>query len=130
MRNQVCLWKREVEANASVLLSGAHFTSSHRPGEQLTSSQSVERCWSGGVFRRSTMRVGTSMMTRSIMVTSLSPASGYFHACSSGCPSLVLTRYMSPVLRWSCWKVAILRESGDHATMALSVCCQPALSVA
>ena len=70
------------------------------------------------------------MITRSIMVTSLSPGSGYFHACSLGWPTLVVTRYMSPLLRWSCWKVAILLESGDHSRIAWSVCFQPALSVA
>ena len=70
------------------------------------------------------------MMTRSIMVTFLSPTSGYFHASSFGWPTLVLIMYMSPVLRWSCWNVAICVESGDHTTIALSVCFQPALSVA
>lgn len=64
------------------------------------------------------------------MVTSLSPGIGYFHCSSSGCPSLLLTKYMSPLLRWSCWNVAILRESGDHSRIALSLCFQPALSVA
>ena len=61
----------------------------------------------------------------------LSPGSGYFHCCSTGWPFLlVCTTYISPTLRWSCWKVAIFFESGDHSTMALSVCFQPALSVA
>ncbi len=100
MRNQASLWKREVDTKATVLLSGAHFTSSQPPsGPQLMSSHSVERCWSGSIFRRVTWRVGTSMITRSIMVTCLSPGSGYFHASSLGAPTLVLTRYMSLVLR-------------------------------
>ena len=34
------------------------------------------------------------------------------------------------VRRWSWRKLAIRRESGDHSTMARSLCCQPALSVA
>ncbi len=70
------------------------------------------------------------MITRSIMVTTLSPGSGYFHAWSSGWPTRVLTRYISPVPRWSCWKVAILRESGLHNTTGRSDLRHPALSVA
>ena len=70
------------------------------------------------------------MTTRSIIVTSLSPTNGYFHCWTLGTPTLVPTRVIVLVLRWSCWKVAIFEPSGDHTTMALSVCFQPALSVA
>ena len=70
------------------------------------------------------------MMTRSIMVTSLSPTNGYFHCSTFGTPTLVATMVIVLVLRWSCWKVAILLPSGDHTRIALSVCFQPALSVA
>ena len=64
------------------------------------------------------------------MVMSLSPTSGYFQVSTFGWPTLVLTRVISPVLRWSCWKVAIFDESGDHTRIALSSCTQPALLVA
>ena len=76
------------------------------------------------------MRVGTSMTTRSIMVTCSSPTSGYFQVSTTGWPTLVDTRVMLPVRRWSCWKVAIFVESGDHARIGRSLCVQPALSVA
>jgi len=71
-----------------------------------------------------------SITTRWIMATTLSPGSGYFHACSTGWPTFVSTRYISPTPRWSCWKVAIFRESGDHSTIGRSLWTQPALSVA
>ena len=61
------------------------------------------------------------MITRWIMVTTSSPGSGYFHACSSGCPTLVSTRYISPTPRWSCWNVAIFFESGDQSTIGRSL---------
>ena len=86
--------------------------------------------WSGGIFSRTSAFVGTSMTTRSIMVMSLSPTSGYFQVLAFGCPSSVETRVMVPVLRWSCWKVAIFFESGDHTRIARSLWVQPALSVA
>ena len=70
------------------------------------------------------------MTTRSIMVITSSPGSGYFHACSVGWPTTVLTRYISPTPRWSCWKVAIFFESGDHTSTGRSLRRQPALSVA
>ncbi len=70
------------------------------------------------------------MMTRSIIVTFASPTSGYFHAFRVEWPLVTGTRYISPTLRWSCWKVAIFFESGDQTRMGLSLCCQPALSVA
>ena len=54
------------------------------------------------------------MMTRWIIATSSSPGSGYFQAWSVGWPTCVLTRYISPTWRWSCWNVAIFFESGDH----------------
>ena len=96
------------------------------------SSLQVERCWSGGSCRRIVFGVAAdrSMMTRSIMVTSLSPTNGYFHCSTFGWPAFVATRVMVLVLRWSCWKVAIFRPSGDHTRIASSVCFQPALSVA
>ena len=72
----------------------------------------------------------TSMTTRSIIVMTSSPGSGYFQACSVGWPTVVLTRYISPALRWSCWNVAIFFESGDHVSTGRSLCVQPALSVA
>ena len=70
------------------------------------------------------------MTTRSIMVMSLSPTNGYFHCLTTGAPTLVPTRVMVLVLRWSCWKVAIFLPSGDHNRIALSSCTQPALLVA
>ena len=70
------------------------------------------------------------MTTRSIIVTNSSPGSGYFQADSVGWPATVFTRYISPALRWSCWKVAIFFESGDHTSTGLSLRIQPALSVA
>ena len=76
------------------------------------------------------MPEGASTMTRSIMVMSLSPTNGYFHVSTSGWPTLVDTSVIVPVLRWSCWKVAMRFESGDHSTIARSLCTQPALSVA
>ncbi len=109
--------------------SGLHCTSLQSP-PQATSSQSVDRCWSGGIFSRITFGWSTSMMTRSIVVTSLSPGSGYFQASSFGCPTWVLTRYISPSFRWSCWKVATFFESGAQRTIGRSVRSQPALSVA
>src|SRR3546814_3999791 len=69
------------------------------------------------------------MTTRSIMVTCSSPTNGYFHCSTFGAPTSVPTRVMVLVLRWSCRKVAIFVESGDHTRIALSVCFQPALSV-
>src|SRR5207342_3869996 len=129
VRTQVLVWSREVEANAMDLPSFAHCTSS-QPPKQLTSSHCVERCWSGAIFRRTIFVVGTSITTRSIIVTSLSPTSGYFHVSTFGWPTLVETTVISPVLRWSCWKVAIFDESGDHTRIALSSCTQPALLVA
>ena len=50
-------------------------------------------------------------------MTTSSPGSGYFQAFRSGWPTVVLTRYISPTPRWSCWKVAIFFESGDQATI-------------
>jgi hypothetical protein len=70
------------------------------------------------------------MMTREMRKITLSPGSGYFHACSAGGPAVVLTRYISLTPRPSCWKVAILRESGDHTTTGASLLVQPALFVA
>src|SRR5688572_7910244 len=70
------------------------------------------------------------MTTRWSVKMCSSPGKGYFHACSSGCPTRVLTRYISPTLRPSCWKVAIRFESGDHSRMGRSLLVQPALLVA
>ena len=49
---------------------------------------------------------------------------------SFGCPTCDLTRYMSPVPRASCWKVAIFFESSDQTTTGRSLLVHPALSVA
>src|ERR1035438_6195629 len=65
-----------------------------------------------------------------MVVTILSPGSGYFQACSVGWPTVVLTRYISPTPRWSCWYVATFFESGDQRTTALALAVHPALSVA
>src|SRR5678816_1898437 len=70
------------------------------------------------------------MMTRLIRKISESPGSGYFHCLSSGCPTLVVTTYISPVPRLSCWKVAIFLESGDQSSTGRSLMVQPALLVA
>ena len=70
------------------------------------------------------------MTTRSIMKILASPGSGYFHACSVGAPTFVLTRYISLTPRPSCWNVAIRFESGDQARTGASLFVQPALFVA
>ena len=64
------------------------------------------------------------------MAMALSPGSGYFHAESRGCPTLVVARYISPTPRSSCWNVAIFFESGDQVSTGRSLFIQPALSVA
>ena len=128
-RRLACWWLREVDTNDTCVLSGLHCTSTHSP-PHFTSSHSVERCWSGPIWRRVTLAAATSMTTRSIMVMNSSPGSGYFQARSIGWPATVFTRYISPALRWSCWKVAIRFESGDHTSTGASLLVQPALSVA
>ncbi len=73
------------------------------------------------------------MTTRCSIATTLSPGSGNFETRSVGWPTGltgVVTRYISPTSRSSCWKVAIFFESGDQSTMARSLLVQPALSVA
>ena len=94
------------------------------------SSAVVERCSSGGILRRTTRGPSRWMTTRWIVVTTLSPGSGYFQAWSTGCPTRVSTRYISPTPRWSCWKVAIFFESGDQVKTGRSLRVHPALSVA
>ena len=128
-RSVVFRWSRDVETNATLLESGAHWTSDHSLPRQARLSQSVERCWSGSILKRTTVAASTSTTTRWIIETTSSPGSGYFHAWSSGWPTLVLTRYISPTLRWSCWKVATCSESGDHTAIGRSLAPQPALSV-
>ena len=89
---------------AKVLPSGAHCRSSQWPSLlQLMSSHRLDRRCCGGSLRRTTLREATSTTTGSIMNTLSSPGSGYFHASSSGWPTLVLTVYISPTPRWSCW---------------------------
>src|SRR4249919_1436490 len=129
VRTQVFVWSREVEANAIDLPSFAHCTSS-QPPKQLTSSHCVERCWSGAIFRRTILGVGRSITTGSIIGRSCLPTNGYFQVSTFGAPTLVETTVIELVLRWSCWKVAIFDESGDHNRIALSSCTQPALLVA
>src|SRR5438034_2386690 len=90
----------------------------------MTWSHNVERCWSGGICSRITFGASTSMNTLSIIDTTSSPGSGYFQACNAGWPTFVSTRYISPTLRWSCLKVAIFLESGDHNRMGLSLLVQ------
>ena len=43
-----------------------------------------------------------AVLVKSDMVTFSSPGRGYFQASSLGWPTEVLTKYMSPVWRWSC----------------------------
>src|SRR5207342_1959759 len=129
VRSVALVWSRADETKARDLPSFAHCTSS-QPPKQLTSSHCVERCWSGAIFRRTIFAVGTSITTRSIIVMSLSPTNGYFQVSTFGAPTLVETTVIELVLRWSCWKVAIFDESGDHTRIALSSCTQPALLVA
>ena len=124
------LWSREVDTNASCVPSALQFTSSNPRPALLMSSESEPRRGSGAIWKRTTFGPFTSMMTRSMVVMSLSPGSGYFQDLRVGLPMLVVTRYMSLTLRWSCWKVAILRESGDQSRMGRSLWVQPALSVA
>src|SRR5688500_1515709 len=70
------------------------------------------------------------MITRCSMATTLSPGSGYFQERSTGWPTFVSTRYMSPTLRSSCCCVAIFFESGDQSRIGRSLLTHPALSVA
>ena len=90
----------------------------------------LERCWSDGIWRRTTLGPARSITTRWIVVITLSPGSGYFHCSSTGCPTRLCTRYISPTPRSSCWNVAIFLESEDHSTTGRSLRIQPALSVA
>src|SRR6478736_8638390 len=129
-RSVVFLWSRDVDTNATLFESGAHCTSAQSPPRHERLSHSVERCWSGSILNRTTFAASTSMTTRWIVDTTSSPGSGYFHTCSSGWPALVLTRYISPTLRWSCRNVATCFESGDHTTIGRSLLTHPALSVA
>ncbi len=71
-----------------------------------------------------------SITTRCSIATASSPGSGYFQDLRTGWPALVSTRYMSPTVRSSCWKVATFLESGDHSTIGFAEALQPALSVA
>ncbi len=119
-----------MDRNIRVRESGLHSASLSVLPRQAMSSQIDVRCWSGGILSRTTLPLSTLTITRWIIVMLVSPGSGYFHACSVGWPTLVTTRYMSPVLRWSCWYVANSFESGDQSPMAWSLCFQPALSVA
>src|ERR1039458_9648271 len=96
MRSTSCLCSREVETKASWEPSLSHWTSAHSPPRQSTFSQRVERCWSGGRFKRTARGPSRSMVTRWMVVTTGSPGNGYFHAWSVGCPTLVSTRYISP----------------------------------
>src|SRR5436190_21452932 len=77
-----------------------------------------------------TLGSSTSIMQRWIIGISLSPGKGYFQALNAGWPTLVVARYISPTLRWSCLNEAIFFESGDHLNTGLSLLVQPALSVA
>ncbi len=70
------------------------------------------------------------MTTRWMVKIFSSPGSGYFHCSSSGWPTFVRTRYISPVPRESCWNVAIRRESGDQRSTGRGLLVQPALLVA
>src|SRR5271157_3312434 len=129
-RSVSCLWSREVETKYNCAESGLHSTSVQFPASsnglpQATSSQSEDRCGSGDICRRTTFVVSTSITTRWIMAMESSPGSGYFQDCNVGWPTLVSTRYMSPTLRWSCWKVAIFLESGDHSRMGRSLFSHP-----
>ncbi len=129
-RRVASLWSRELETNASCEASGLQYTSDQPSPPQTTWSQMVDRWASGGMSSRTRPEPSAFTMTRSIMKIALSPGSGYFQASSSGWPATVLTRYMSPVGRESCWKVAIFFESGDQSRMGRSLRVQPALLVA
>jgi hypothetical protein len=96
----------------------------------LRSSPSMARWKSGGALSLTMARESTSMITRWIIATTLSPGGGYFHAMRRGWPTRVSTRYMSPTWRSSCCWVAIFFESGDQRSTGRSLCTHPALSVA
>ena len=119
------LWSRAVETKASRAPSGLQIQS-----RTATSSPSIARWKSGGIWKRTTAPLSMSITTRCSIATASSPGSGYFQAFSTGCPALVSTRYISPTVRSSCWKVATFFESGDHSTIGLADALQPALSVA
>ena len=129
MRIHACLWSRELEMNATADASGYHSRSQIRVPHAMW-SDTVERCWSGGICRRTTLPASTSMITRLMRKITLSPGSGYFHASSTGAPTVVRTRYISLTPRPSCWNVAIFLESGDHVSTGMSLLTQPALLVA
>src|ERR1700753_1730089 len=93
------------------------------------SSLSVARCGSGATLVITTLGLSTSIMQRCIIGIS-PPGNGYFHSLSVGLPTLVVTKYISLTLRWSSLKVTIFFESADQTSTALSLCFQPALSVA
>jgi hypothetical protein len=61
------------------------------------------------------------MTTRSNHEDLLIAGQRIFQASSLGWPTPVLTRYISPVPRSSCWKVAIFFESGDQSRIGLSL---------
>ena len=128
-RSVSCLWSREVERKYSFDVSGLHSTSANVP-LQYTWSQMLDRCGSAGMSSRITFGPSTSMTTRWIVKIFSSPGSGYAHCSSSGWPTFVRTRYMSPTPRASCWNVAILRESGDQSSTGRGLFVHPALLVA
>src|ERR1039458_5490884 len=105
-RNVSCLWSRDVETNASWLESGLHSTSAQSLPRQTTWSHSVDRCWSGGICNGMTRGASTSTITRRIIATVSSPGKGYFHACSTGCPTLVSKVHLAHI-------ALVLLEGGD-----------------
>src|SRR6056297_3337286 len=91
----------------------------------------VERCGSGLFCRGTTCGEGSRLITtRFSLKITLSPGRGYFQASSSGWPTLVEARYISPTPRASCLNVEIRLESGDHKTTGLSLFTHPALLMA
>ena len=94
---------------------GIHCTSAQSAPRQVMSSQSVERCWSGGICRRTTFGAvdvddhALDHRDDAVAGQRILPRL----AAPGGRPSVV-TRYISPTPRWSCWKVAIFFESGDQ----------------
>ena len=67
----------------------------------------------------------TSMTTRWIIATMSVARQRILPRLQLGMADVVSTRYISPTLRWSCWKVAIFLESGDQTRIG-AVALRPA----
>src|SRR5690349_18558494 len=87
--------------------SGYHWRS-HSSPPQLMWSDTVERWKSGSICSRVTLGASTSMTTRLMRKTMLSPGIGYFQMSIVGAPTLVETSAISR-------GAAVVLERGDLA---------------